>query len=286
MKLGWFICLYGGTTVTSQQDDNVANLNAQNLLITSMGPINNFVYDELREKPAKGIARSGTNKPELAKDLLNQKLVNVQEKIIDALKLCGPGKYPPTKKDDAVGIIAKSGGFRNENKRPPSQRPAALITGDTMGYQGLSVPDLTGQFHTAQDFGFDTDFGQIQGFGRLEPSFDPLNSPDLQAIPISGLHQVLEHGLFDPLGSRFHDSSSKKRRRRYAPGKKVTKGLIRKKVRMLNKSFEPMEEFIRSGYLDNCRASKIERIQGKIQRTKDRIEKVVTRQGANLLDKN
>ena len=92
-----------------------------------------------------------------------------------------------------------------------------------MGYQGLSVPDLTGQFHTAQDFGFDTDFGQIQGFGRLEPSFDPLNSPDLQAIPISGLHQVLEHGLFDPLGSRFHDSSSKKRRRRYAPGKKVTK---------------------------------------------------------------
>jgi hypothetical protein len=38
--------------------------------------------------------------------------------------------------------------------------------------------------------------------------------------------------------------------------------------------------------LDNCRASKIERIQGKIQRTKDRIEKVVTRQGANLLDKN
>jgi hypothetical protein len=74
MKLGWFICLYGGTTVTSQQDDNVANLNAQNLLITSMGPINNFVYDELREKPAKGIARSGTNKPELAKELIKKNL--------------------------------------------------------------------------------------------------------------------------------------------------------------------------------------------------------------------
>ena len=55
--------------------------------------------------------------------------MNVQEKIMDALKLCGPGKYPPSKKDDAVGIIAKSGGFRNEIK-PDNKRPPALICKD------------------------------------------------------------------------------------------------------------------------------------------------------------
>jgi len=278
MKLGWFLCLYGGTSVTSQQDDNVANLNAQNLLITSMGSISNFVYDQLREKPQKGIARSGTNKPEVAKDLLNQKLVNVQEKIMDALKLCGPGKYPPSKKDDAVGIIAKSGGFRNEIK-PDNKRPPALISGNLGGFPPTDfVPDFDGQ--SMIGIGFDTP-GDIQ----RNPFRVPAGNDPWQPMDMGGFNQVLENGLWDPLGSRFYDTN-KKRKRRFAPGKTVTKGVIRKKVRMLNKSFEPMEEFIRSGYLDNCRTSKIERIQGKIQRTKDRIEKVVKRQGSNLINKN
>ena len=35
-----------------------------------MGSISNFVYDQLREKPQKGIARSGTDKPEVAKEYI------------------------------------------------------------------------------------------------------------------------------------------------------------------------------------------------------------------------
>ena len=65
--------------------------------------------------------------------------------------------------------------------------------------------------------GFDTP-GDIQ----RNPFRVPAGNDPWQPMDMGGFNQVLENGLWDPLGSRFYDTN-KKRKRRFAPGKTVTK---------------------------------------------------------------
>jgi len=283
MKIGWFLFAISGQSVNSQdqlQDDLTKIARARDEMARAIGSIDTFIYGSLREKPAIG-ARSGTSKPEQIKDKLNARLIEIQERFAKVLDKCGPGANKDITKDESKSELT---GFQRTNDLfQPSFGPGGLghpnyISDMPMGFMPGS--DDVNQFKKLDQTGqTDADiFGGIPpgGFGG-EHGF---GFGDRFGFGNGG-HVGLSN--FDPLNAmNFHTST--RRRRRFADGQKVTKKLIRQKIREMNKSFAPMEEFVSNNMID-CTESRRARMMAKIEKTKARVEKVVNRQGQNLMKK-
>jgi len=295
MKIGLFLCFYGGSSDANDSSE-AERVQALNDLIKSVGIITRFIYDDLR---AKSPSRNGISKPEMIKEQLDRKMIDLEGKLVQSLKKCGPG-VTRQRKQESEGIIGRANmNMPGSLQRPinlgmpalisADKRPAKPIDGQTLadtflpfggGYEHFTgasfllnrvnvsnnLTSVSGDTDQGDDFG-----SPFNSFDHAVPDFNGGFGPD-----------DFDIGSFDPLNALHYTDSY--RRRRFAAGETVTKGVIRKKVRTLNKSFEPIEKFVSEAFV-NCRPSRQERVKTKVAKAKARIQKVVHRQGSNLLNK-
>lgn len=277
MKIGWFLFAISGQSVNSQdqiEDDLYKITKARNEMVMAIGRIDNFIHGGLREKPSIG-ARSGVSRPQEVKNKLNSRMIKIQEKLKTILDICGPGANKEINKNEnsnALDTFIRGGSF---DPNLPGFPGGTYISG--LGDGWIPGSDNLNQYKKLNQAG-QTD---ASIYGGISYGENPM-------IGFGGFGHDDSFGLdpnFDPLGARAHFDSNHRRRKRFAENQKVTKGLIRKKVREMNKSFEPMEEFL-SENLKDCSEERRARFTAKIEKTKARVEKVVNRQGHNLMKKN
>lgn len=268
MKLSKSFLLSILTTVTtgnsSRTDGADKNLAAIGVLYAAHGKASQFLYDELWSKPIGIGGRSGVAKPsEVTQDRLANRLLDLQRRHEKVIEKCGPGVE---KQKSAIILDGRAGGW---NTYTPSFGMDPFDSDRISGLSGQTAADKLGQGLGGFDLGASGAFG-----GRFQSSsnFD-IFSPS-GAIP--GV------GSFDPLGAQ--DFGGSFRRRRFVTDKPLTKNELKKKLKRMTEAFEPMDTFLNT-QLENCSVARVDRLKAKVLNAKDRVEKVIRRQGARILEK-
>lgn len=276
MKKLFFAVLTTFTTVNSTTEMVDKSVHAIETLVRAHGKASQFVYDELRSV----ISISRTNgealaKPEITQDRLAKRLLDIQTRHEKVLTKCGPG----VEKKQGINLDGRAGGFGTY----PSQGNIFDPQFGGIGFGGDGTADrisgsLAGQ--TAADrLGVGFDMGSTGSFGG---SFGPLyGGVSENAFAQSG---QIGLGRFDPLGAGSFADSWRRKRFAKETNKRVTRGQINKKIQRLNSSFEPMETFLDT-QLENCSTARVMRLKAKVSKAKERIHKVIKRQGETLLQK-
>jgi hypothetical protein len=216
----------------------------------------------------------------LEKDKLNARLIEIQERFQKVLDKCGPGANKDITKDESkpgLGVFQRTNDLFQPGFGPGSIGHPNYISDMPMSGWIPGSDDVNGFKKLGESGQTDADILGGIGFGGEHGMFgfgDRFNFGNGGPVGL---------GNFDPLNAMNFQTSTR-RRKRFAEGQKVTKGLIRKKVREMNKSFAPMEKFISENLVD-CTESRKARMVAKIEKTKARVEKVVNRQGQNLMRK-
>jgi len=246
------------TTVESQINNEASHVSAVDQLVRAVGKTERFIYDELKQ--SVNIARSHGGvplKPEITQDRLARRMTDLQERNKKILTRCGVG----AEKQDKGEIIldSRSSGFGSFTGFQGFQPSAGFISAGRDD-KGPSV-DLSGQPLYAGYGDYGGGYGGFDGFGA----------------DLFGHSSEVPLGVFDPLGAaKYHT-----RKRRFAAGEKVTKAKIRQKLQKLNESFQPMEQFI-DEKLVSCSENRVKNLKTKVNKVKDRIKKVIERQGNNI----
>lgn len=273
----FFAVLTTFTTVAGQLEQTAANDQAKDKLTRANGMASRFIYDELKQISLGARSNGLQAKPEITQTRLNNRLVDIELRMEKVLDRCGPGAERRSRKngtDSPINLEGRAGGWGSHDLGGGLGLPL-----ESGRISALDRPEIAGQPNGLGTIGFEgsMNFGP-SGFDPLEGLFD--RNPFFSQS--SGLHGIGGHGGFDPLGALLHHTATRRRRRRYADGERVTKAKIQKKIKRLQASFEPMESFLETE-LENCSSERVASLRHKVTKVKDRVEKVLKRQGETIL---